>query len=1028
MSARANAGSWVDKFVNKPILSIILSIAFCCAGIYALVYISVMQFPRLESASLVITTNYTGASADIIKGFVTDPIERVASTVPGVDYVDSVSKAGSSTVTAWLNLNEDSTRALAEMSAKLSQVGFELPQAAEDPVITVSRTDRPHALFYLNVKTQGYDLTAITDFMSRQVTPILNNIPGVQKVDIEGNRTPAMRIWLAPDQMHAYGLSAADINQALKANNTLATFGFTDSQQQKIDIVANTQLQTVAEFENIIVKNLGNRNIHLKDIARIERAHTQPMISARLNQEDTVYLAVWPLPGENEIAIGDKLYQSVAEINKTLPNGLSINFAYDGTLYMRDSLKEITTTLVETIIIVGIVVLLMMGSMRTALVPLVTIPISILGAIAAIYLVGFSLNLLTVLAIVLSVGLVVDDAIVVVENVSRHMRNGHSRLQAALISSRQLLIPIISMTLTLAMVYIPIGFLDGLTGILFKEFAFSLAIAVIISGIIAITLSPIMSANVALEGGKESRFTKKVNALFDALSQRYVSVLKRCFAWTPQLIVFAFVVTLLMVPFYLGSAKELAPIEDQSNIFVLVQSPPDSSLTYNEDRMTSVVDSLLAIEGTNQMWQNLYPAGGFGGLEFKSSSERDYSTSEKLPEIYGYLSGSAGLNLLPIMPSSLPTAGQFDIEFIVKAAAPYEEMKEYADKLVGAAFQSGEFLYADTDLKIDLPQMLLSFDANKIADHNMTMSSVSEQLSVYLTTNYANRYDASGKAYKVIPILDEVSRSNPDEILSLPIKTPSGDLITLAAVASIQWQTAPRQLNSFGQQNAFRVFGGILPSSTKEKALAALEQAAADILPAHYYVDYAGESREIRRSSGQLITTMGLSLFIVYLILTIQFNSFRDPLIVFGGCVFLALSGALILPFFGLTTLNIYSQIGLITLIGLIAKNGILIVEFANSVQEAGKSKLQAITEAAQTRLRPILMTTAATVFGHFPLVLVTGAGAEARNSIGIILVVGMLVGTLFTLFILPMFYWLFAKERNAPAIVDKEVVLQHAA
>jgi len=1004
--------SVMDIFVRRPVVAIVLSIIICIAGIWSASKIPVLQFPKIESASLVIDTYYIGASADVVQGFITEPIERVAATVPGVEYVDSTSTSGSSKVTAWLKLNENSTLALAELTARLGQIRYELPSGSQDPVVSVSRADRPFAVFYLNVHANGNDLSRITDYLTRQVNPILNSIEGVQRVGIEGARTPAMRVWLNAQALTTFNLSASDVYQALQSNNTIATMGYVENNRQKIDIVANTQLRNVAEFEQLVVTEIDGANIYLKDIATIELAAEDSNVTARLNENDAVYISVWPLPGANEIAIGDRLYKKVAELNETLPQGLSIDFAYDGTLYMRDALKEIFTTLIETVILVGLVVLLLMGSFRSAIVPLITIPISILGAIAAMAMMGFSLNLLTVLAIVLSVGLVVDDAIVVVENVARLMREGMSKVDAALISSRQLLVPIISMTLTLAAVYAPIGFLSGLTGVLFKEFAFTLAIAVIISGIVAITLSPIMSAYVSPKGGQEGWLTQKVNHLFDKVQRAYGKLLTHIFNWKGQVFLIAFVVSLLAVPFYLFSQKELAPVEDQAGVMFVIQSPPDSSLTYNVAQMGPVVESLKEVEGGKQIWQIIFGSGGFGGLELVNTDERDFSAQEILPQIYGKLAQIPGLNMLPILPASLPSSGQFEIEMVVKSSAPFSEMKQYADQLVGAAFGSGQFIYADTDLKIDLPQVELKINRQKVADLGISIAEVSQQLGILLSNNFVNRFDDNGKAYRVIPIVSDDVRTKTEAILSLNIKLPTGELMPISAVADLEWKTVPRQLGTFAQQNAFRVYGAVAPGSSKEAALSTLEKTASEILPLGYSIDYAGESRQLRQEGNTLIMVLAISLLIVFLVLAIQFNSFRDPLVVLLGCVPLALSGALLIPYVELTTINIYSQIGLITLIGLIAKNGILIVEFANHAQEQGANKLAAVTEAATTRLRPILMTTAATILGHFPLVLVTGAGAEARNSIGIILVAGMFIGTLFTLFILPSFYLLLAEKR----------------
>ena len=1002
----------MDKFVTKPVLAIVLSAIICIAGLWSAWQITVLQFPKIASSSLVVSTNYVGASASTVKGFITDPIERISATVPGVDYVESATTSGSSKVTAYLKLNEDSAKALAELNARLGQVSYMLPQAAEDPVVSVERTDRPHALFYLNIENGGVALNQLTDYLSRQVTPVINGIEGVQRVAIEGSRTPALRVDLNSAKLDAFDLSADEVYRALANNNTIATLGFTETSKQRIDLVTNTQLKDLSEFKRLVIRQADNETIYLRDVASVRLGSEQPTVSARLDQQDTVYISVWPLPGANEIAIGDALYDLTAEINQTMPEGLSINYAYDGTLYMRDALNEIFITLIETIVLVGAVVLFMMGSFRSAAVPLITIPISILGAVAAMHLVGFSLNLLTVLAIVLSVGLVVDDAIVVVENVSRYIREGKSKLQAALESSRQLFVPIISMTLTLAMVYTPIGFLSGLTGVLFKEFAFTLAIAVCISGFVAVTLSPIMSAYVTPEGGKETKLTKQVNSGFDWIRERYKGVLSKTMLWRDQTLLAALLLSLLVVPFFMGSKKELAPVEDQSQIFVLVQSPPESSLNYNEDNMRAVVDNLLEIPGSTQMWQNIFTNSAFGGVEFTSASQRDYTTMSLIPEVYGRLAQIPGINPLPILPPPLPTAGQFDVEMVVKSADSYQEMKPYADKLIGKAFASGQFLYADTDLKIDLPQIEIMLKRETIADLGMDLAHVSRQLGILLSNNYVNRFDARGKAYQVIPVVDGYVKADPSKLLSLQIKAQNGAMVPLSAIAEINWTTVPRQLSSFGQQNAFRIFGGIAPGATKESALAALERAAQEVLPPAYMIDYAGESREIRKQGNSLLGVMALSMLIVYLLLSVQFNSFRDPLVVLIGSVPLAMMGALALSYFEFTTMNIYSQVGLITLIGLIAKNGILIVEFANHLQLQGMSRTEAAISAAATRLRPVLMTTAATVLGHFPLMLVSGAGAEARNSIGIILVAGMMVGTLFTLFVLPAFYAKLATKR----------------
>lgn len=1008
--------SVMDIFVRRPVLAIVLSLLIILAGVFSASKISVQQYPKIESASLEITTTYTGASAEVVKGFVTEPIERVASTVPGVDYVDSLTTSGNSKVTAWLNLNHDTNNALTEMTTQLGQIKFELPQGAEDPAVTVRRTDSPYALFYLDVKATGLNRAQLTDYLSRNVTPVLSDVPGVQKVTLEGGRNPAMRIWIDSDKLAVFNLSAEQVFAALRSNNTIATLGYSENSRQRVDVMANTTLKTVEDFEKLIITEVEGAQIRISDVATVEIGEVEGFVNARLDHDLTIFLAIWPLPGSNEISIGDEVYKKLDYLNNTLPQGMSITIGYDGTLYMRDAINEIFTTLMETVLLVGIVVVAMMGSFRTALVPLVTIPISILGAIGVMSLMGFSLNLLTILAVVLSVGLVVDDAIVVVENVARYMREGKGRFESALLSSRQLLVPVIAMTLTLAAVYAPIGFLSGLTGYLFREFAFTLAVAVLISGVVAITLSPIMSAYVSPEGGKESKLTKRVNKGFERIQNRYESMLTNIFAWRAQILLIAVVFSMLVVPFYLFSQKELAPVEDQSTIQVVVEAPPESSMEYTSSNMNQVADTLKTTDGGKFVWQILTSAAGFGGVELKPFNEREKSVQESIPELYGKLGGISELTLLPILPAALPTAGQFDVEMVIRTNDNVENMRDYAEQIIAKAYQSGNFMFVDTDLKIDLPQSELIIDRELVADLGLTLADVNNQLSVLMSNNFVNQYNENGKAYRVIPVVDKVESYNPEDVLNLQVATPQGELIRVSAFAEIKSVVGPRVLGSFNQQKSFRIFGGALPHITKDQALTSVEQIATELLPAGYSIDHAGESRQLRKEGNTMVNVLLVSLVVVYFVLTIQFNSFRDPLVVLLGCAPLALSGALAIAFLGFTSINIYSQIGLITLIGLIAKNGILVVEFANHMQMQGFNKLEAVKAAAATRLRPILMTTAATVLGHFPLVLVTGAGAEARNSIGIILVAGMLIGTFFTLIVLPLMYHWLASDHQPKA------------
>jgi multidrug efflux pump len=1007
---------FVEIFVRKPVLALVVNLIIVLIGWRAAQQLPVQQFPRIESSSIVITTVYVGAPADVIRGFISTPVERAVSAISGVDYVESSSVASVSTVTVRLKLNHPSTTALAEVSNKLDQIRSELPAEAEPPTVDVVRADKPYASFYVSVTAETLDAPRLTEYLSRLIQPRLTTLPGVQRVGLEGARPQAMRIWLDAPRMAAFGIGGDDVQAALTRNNFIAAVGQAKGTAVQVDLLTDTDLKSAAEFERLIVREDEKGIVRLSDIARIELGSEEAAADVRYGVRDAIYLSVWPLPGSNEIDLGHTLRKALIDLKPDLPAGVDIQMAYDSTVYMENAIAEIGTTLSETVLIVAIVVFLFLGSLRTALVPLVAIPVSLIGAMGAMLMLGFSLNLLTLLAIVLSVGLVVDDAIVVVENVSRYMRQGMGRTEAALTSARQLFGPIVAMTITLAAVYAPIGFLSGLTGVLFREFAFTLAIAVIMSGVVAVTLSPIMSAYFAAEGGREGRLTRLVSDGFDRFAIRYAGWLDASLRYRAQVLTFGVFILLLAVPLYLFSGKELAPVEDDGSITMIVSSAPDATLEYTSRHALTVVQKAQTIPEYHAFWQIVLPSTAFGGIDLKPWDERERSSQEILPEVYGMMSQLGGVQVYPVLAPSLPGAGNYDVELVVRGPATPEQMAGYAAQLVNAAFQSGQFMFADTDLKIDLPQVKIVVDRDKVADLGLDLAEVGRQLGVLLAGNYVNRFNLDGRAYKVVPQLGRDARASAAQLLDLKIRTSNGGLVPLSGLVTLETTAAPRALTRFQQSDSFRVFGGIVPGVTKDQGLAVLEEAARTVLPPGFTVDYAGESRQIRAEGSTLLGTLAFAIVLIYLVLAAQFGSFRDPLVVLLGSVPLALSAALVFPFLSLTTINIYSQVGLITLVGLIAKNGILIVEFANRLQEEGADRRTAILEAAVQRLRPVLMTTAATVIGHFPLVLVSGPGAAARNSIGIVLVAGMAIGTLFTLFILPSVYMLLASDhRHAP-------------
>ena len=1002
-----------DLFVKRPVLAIVVNLVILIAGIQAIRSLSVRQYPRSDISVIQVTTVYVGANADLVRGYITTPLERVIASADGIDYMESTSAQGLSTITVHLKINYDTTAALTQIQAKVAQVRNDLPPESQLPVIELQTADTEFAAMYIGFSAKDLDQNQITDYLTRVVQPKLSAISGVQRADILGNRTFAMRIWLKPEQMAARGVSPADVRDALSKNNYLSALGSTKGSMVSVNLIANTDLRNADDFRKMVVKQDNGVVVRLGEIADVQLGAENYDQDVRFNGETATFMGIWVLPTANSLEVIKDVRKALPAIEQQLPTGMKLGIPYDSTEYIQDAIDEVLHTLTETLLIVVIVIFLFLGSFRSILIPVVAIPISLIGAVFLMLVAGFTINLLTLLAIVLSVGLVVDDAVVMVENVERHLQLGKSPFVAARDAARELLGPIIAMTITLAAVYTPVGIQGGLTGALFREFAFTLAGAVIISGVVALTLSPMLGSKLLRAGDTERGFAGIINRNFDKVRDLYVRLLSGTLQYRPVVLTLWAIVAVLIVPFYVFSQRELAPAEDQGVVFGVIQSSANSTIDQTNLFTRQVYDVYHSFPESASIFQITNPGGGFGGMVTKPWSQRKKTAQQLLVESTGPLSKIAGIRVIPLTPPPLPGGGNFPVDFAIVSAAEPEQVSQLAEQIVAKAMASGMFIYADTDVKFDQPQTEVVFDRDKLRSQGVDLSQAGTDLGTMLGGNYVNRFSIQGRSYKVIPQVERAERLTPDQLSQIYVKGSSNQLVPLSTFATLKTTTEPRSLNKFQQLNAVRIQGVIPPNVSLDQALTFLENAAREILPQGFTVDYAGESRQLRVEGSRFLGTFALSAILIYLVLAAQFESFRDPFIILIGSVPLAISGALVFSFLGFTTLNIYSEVGLITLVGLIAKNGILIVEFANHLQETGKTKLEAIIGGASTRLRPILMTTAATVCGHFPLVLAKGPGAGARNSIGTVLVTGMIIGTVFTLFVVPSIYMLVAKTHK---------------
>ena len=1002
-----------DIFIRRPVLALCVNVLLLVAGYQAIHNLTVRQYPRSDSAVVTITTAYVGANADLVRGFVTTPLERAIASADGIDYIESSSKQSLSTITAHLRLNFDTNVALTQVQSKIAQVRNDLPPEAEAPVVNVESSDNRFASMYLSFYSATMDQSQITDYLMRVVQPRLSAVAGVQKADILGARVFAMRIWLKPDRMAALGISATDVRTVLADNNYLSAVGSSKGSMLSVNLIANTDLRTVKEFESIVVRGTGSSVVRLKDIADVVLGAESYDEDVRFGGETATFMGIWVLPNANSLDVIQSVRDVVPDIEAIVPSGMKVGIPYDATAYIKNAIHEVISTLAETIFIVIIIIYLFVGSFRAVLVPVVAIPLSLVGATAIMFAAGFTVNLLTLLAIVLAVGLVVDDAIVMLENIERHVQEGMTPVDAAIKGARELSGPIVAMTITLATVYAPIGIQGGLTGALFREFAFTLAGAVVVSGFVAITLSPVMASLLITKSHSRSGIVLKVDTLFTRFKSWYSRTLEKLMAFRAEVLVASGMLVLILPLLYMFSEKELAPREDQGVVFGIVQAAPHSSLDQTQLYATEINKVYQSFDEYRTSFQLMTPSFGFSGMLVKPWGERSRTTQEMEGELWFKMSSIPGVRVIVTTPPPLPGGSDFPIEFVISSTDDPARIYEYANQLVGAAFQSGKYMFADSDLKYDIPQTEIMLDRDKVWASGMSLRSIGDDLGVFLSGSYINRFTIDGRSYKVIPQLKRSERLNPDQLNSIYIRGPQNSVVPLSTFATLKHSVQPRQLSRFQQLNSAKIQGAVVPGVSVDQGLQVLEAEAARILPKGYTLDYAGESRQLRREQSELETTLILAMILIFLVLASQFESFRDPMVILAGSVPLALTGALVFVFLGFTSLNIYSQVGLVTLVGLVSKNGILIVEFANVLQEQGLSRSRAAVEAAVARLRPVMMTSVATVVGHFPLVIASGAGAGSRNSIGTVLVTGMTIGTLFTLFVVPVLYTFIARNHE---------------
>jgi multidrug efflux pump len=1009
-----------DLFIRRPVLSTVLAFLILLVGLQGIFNLAVREYPEVEETAITITTVYPGASPDLVQGFISSPISAAVATTENIDYVTSQSMPSTSIVTVHMRLGSNPDVALTEVLSKVQQVRGDLPQDAKDPAI-VKGTGRSFAIMYLAMQNPKMTSEQLTEYIKRVIRPRLSTVRGVAEVQILGAANFTMRIWIDPIRLAAHNITAADVLNAINTSNYLSAPGKTENEYVAYSITVQSTLQNEEAFGALPVKSEDGRVVRLRDVAEVELGAESNDTIVNINGQPGIFLGIYQTPAANPLNTAAAVEDELPAIQASLPEGMTINLIYDATDQISASIREVFQTITEAVVIVVIVILLFLGSFRSVLMPVVTIPLSLIGVCFLLWMMGYSLNLLSLLAMVLAIGLVVDDAIVVVENIHRHIEEGLSPLQASFVGMRDISSAVIAMTITLAAVFAPLAFTGGLTGALFREFALTLAGAVIISGIVALTITPMMSARL-LKAGKPNRFAAFVDRTFDRLANRYERLVAGSLNYRPVTLMIVLALAALTGFLFLKTSSELAPEEDSGALFSLINAPRYATSRYTDlyaDQIRDLTSDIPEVEANFQIVGFQGPTNSAIALwAFKDWSDRERSQKELQADIQGRLSKVAGVEAFVFSPPSLPgSGGGLPISLVIQSTGDPSQVYEIAEQIKQKAQASGRFIVVQNSMSYDAPQVRVTIDRDRAAALNLPISDIGTTLGLLVGGGSVARFDRDSNSYDVILQVPQRYRNNPARLGQFFVRNVKGDMVPLSAVVSVSTGASPAAIEQFNQLNSATISALPLPGVTTGDGLKVIEDIARPLLPAGFFIDYTGQSRLEKTEGNTILIAFILAVVVIYLVLAAQFESFRDPLIILMS-VPLSIFGAIVPLNIGLGTLNIYTQVGLITLVGLITKHGILLVEFANQQRrEHGLSVKDAIVASAKVRLRPILMTTAAMALGVVPLIIAEGAGAAARYSMGLVIFTGILIGTMFTLFVVPMFYTYISRRELKPIV-----------